>query len=56
MKESAIVGETYVLLLNRDEKAPMFLSSSKNSIFVSTDEKAVKEIEEAVQKYQELNK
>ena len=50
------MGETYVLLLNRDEKAPMFLSSSKNSIFVSTDEKAVKEIEEAVQKYQELNK
>ena len=55
LKGSAKVDEEYILLLNRDDKTSLFLASSRNSVFLSTDEKAVKEIEEAVQKYQELN-
>ena len=55
-KSSAKVGEEYILLLNREARIPLFLASSRNSIFSLTDEKAVKEIEEAVQKFQELNK
>jgi len=54
LKSSAKVGEEYMLLLNRG--TTFFLASSKNSVFIATDEKAVKEIEEAVQKFQELNK
>ena len=56
LKNGAKVDEEYILLLNRDDKTSLFLASSRNSVFLSTDEKAVKEIEEAAQKYQELNK
>ena len=58
-KEAVKDGGVYIIMLNvlgEEETITILIQSSRNSIFVSTDEKAVKEIEEAVQKYQELNK
>ena len=48
LKSSAKVGEEYVFLLNRDDATPLFLASSRNSVFLSTDEEEVKEIEAAL--------